>query len=72
MVIESDTKQVVEMIRRSDSSSIIGLMVHDCIELLRHFNNVIVKFIRRLAIHRCVRATHYMSGSREWSSTPIS
>ena len=74
VLLETDAKQVVDLIRKPDSSSALGLVVDDCISLLKHFGNVSVRFVRRSAneaAHRCARAAHYMSGSREWSSTPL-
>ena len=44
----------------------------DCIELLKHFDDVLVKFVPRSAnevAHKLARATHSMSGVREWVNT---
>ena len=50
----------------------INTIVSDCIELFKHFENVLVEFVSRSAnevAHKLARATHSMSGIHEWLYT---
>lgn len=48
-------------------------LVGDCIQMLKHVNPLLVKFIYRSAnkvAHALAQATYFMSGEREWFLTP--
>ncbi|XP_074354386.1 uncharacterized protein LOC141693256 [Apium graveolens] len=68
-IFETDAKTVVEAIKAIKGCSYFHTIVSDCVELLKHFDNVQVDFIHRSAngvAHTLARASRSMSGSQEW------
>lgn len=48
-------------------------VVLDCIELFKHFDDVLVEFVPRYAngvAHKLARTTYSMSSFKEWVTTP--
>lgn len=70
-VFESDSKQLVDACNGQEGESYFHTIVSDCVDLCKHFNHVLVQFVRRSAngvAH--LLATHSMSGPREWDVHP--
>lgn len=65
VIIENDCPLVVAAIRAGQgSNSFVGLIIHDCIELLSTLSNVRVEFVRRstnYAAHNLIKETGYFN-----------
>ena len=72
-ILETDALKVVQFIRNPAVTSPVGILVSDCVSLLKFFNNVVVTHVCRSAngaAHSCARVAHYVPGVRGWSSIP--
>ncbi|XP_074346962.1 uncharacterized protein LOC141685777 [Apium graveolens] len=71
-IFESDSKVLVDEIRGGHAKSIFHPHVEDCIELLKHFDEVLVIFVNRSAnsvAHSLAQAAYSVSDPQEWSYT---
>lgn len=69
MYLWDDAKTVVDAIKELKGCAYFHTIVEDCVELLKHFDNVLVEFVRRSAneaAHKLAREAHSMSGVQEW------
>lgn len=67
---ETDAKLLAEACKQVKGKSYFHIIVSDCIDLFKHFENVLVKFVCKYAsefAHKLARATRSMSGIHEWS-----
>lgn len=72
-IIESDSQILVNACKGSPGEAIFGTIVGDCIQILKHINPVLVRFVYRSAnsvAHALAKATYSMSEDREWVATP--
>ncbi|KAL8113302.1 hypothetical protein AgCh_020567 [Apium graveolens] len=72
-VFETDAKELVEACRSAQGNTYFHLIVLDCIDLLKHYDEVLVDYVPRSAnvvAHELARATYSMSGVHEWVDTP--
>ncbi|KAL8115417.1 hypothetical protein AgCh_022054 [Apium graveolens] len=73
-VFETDCKGLVDAIHGQNDMSVFGLLVEDCKDLLKHFEEMFVIFVRRSGNsveHVLAQAARSMSGLREWhNATP--
>ncbi|KAL8126011.1 hypothetical protein AgCh_013344 [Apium graveolens] len=70
---ETDAKELVEACRSAQGNTYFHLIVLDCIDLLKHYDEVLVDYVPRSAnvvAHELARATYSMSGVHEWVDTP--
>lgn len=70
-IFESDSQQLVNACNDEEGASYFHTIVSDCVDLCKHFNHVLVQFVRRSAngvAH--LLATHSTSGLREWNVNP--
>lgn len=68
-IFETDAKLVADAINKVKGCAYFHTIILDCVELLKHFDNVLVQFVHRSAnvvAHTLARATYSMSGIREW------
>ncbi|KAL8156219.1 hypothetical protein AgCh_001348 [Apium graveolens] len=71
-IFEMDAKSVVDAIHGGSGISIFHTIVEDCVELPKHFEQVLVVFARRSAnrvAHLLAQATYSRSGPMEWYDT---
>ena len=69
-VFETDSKLLAEAFNGRGGNSYFHSIVKECVAMAKHFNDVVVQFAHRSAnevAHRLARASHSMSGFREWS-----
>lgn len=69
-IFETDAKLVVDAIKENTGCAYFHTIIEDCVDLLKHFDNVLVQFVHRSAnvvARTLARATHSMSGIQEWS-----
>ncbi|KAL8094866.1 hypothetical protein AgCh_036398 [Apium graveolens] len=69
-VFETDSKILADAYNGRRGNSYFHTIVNDCLELSKHFENVLVQFVHRSAngvAHLLARASHSESGLREWS-----
>lgn len=74
-VFETDAKLLVDAIREVKGCAYFHTIVLDCVELLKHFDHVLVEFVYKSAnevAHKLARATHSMSDVQEWLGVPPS
>ena len=67
-IIESDSQVLVNACKGSPGEAIFGTIVGDCIQILKHINPVLVRFVYLSAnnvAHTLVKATYSMSEDRE-------
>ncbi|KAL8122999.1 hypothetical protein AgCh_011101 [Apium graveolens] len=72
-VFETDAKELVEACRSARGNTYFHLIVLDCIDLLKHYDEVLVDYVPRSAnvvAHELARAIYSMSGVHEWVDTP--
>lgn len=72
-IFETDSKLLADACNGSVGRSYFHSIVTDCTELLKHFENVLVRFVPRSAnevAHLLVRVSRSMSGSQEWDIDP--
>lgn len=72
-VFETDAKELVEACRGVQGNTYFHLIVLDCIEHFKHYDEVLVDYVPRSAnvvAHELARATYSMSGVHEWVDTP--
>ncbi|XP_074324399.1 uncharacterized protein LOC141661314 [Apium graveolens] len=72
-VFETDAKELVEACRSAQGNTYFHLIVLDCIDLLKHYDEVLVDYVPRSAnvvTHELARTTYSMSGVHEWVDTP--
>lgn len=71
-VFETDARLLVDACYGSKGKSYFHIIVSDCIDLFKHFCDVLVQFVNRSANgvdHVLARATHFMSDTQEWVDT---
>lgn len=71
-VFECDAKEVVDAVNGEGGLSYFHMIIDDCREILKHFDEVLVAFVPRSAntvAHLLAKATYSMSGSQEWLNT---
>ena len=71
-IFEMDAKLVVEAVHGPRKNSNFHVIIEDCIEILKHFEEVLVSFDRRFAnrvAHMLAQATHSMPCLVEWDHT---
>ncbi|KAL8101548.1 hypothetical protein AgCh_033450 [Apium graveolens] len=71
-IFKMDAKSVVDAIHGGSGDSIFHTIVEDCVEHLKHFEQVLVMFARRSAnrvAHLLAQTTYSMSGPMEWDDT---
>lgn len=69
-IFEMDAKVVVDAIKKVKGCAYFHTIVLDCVDLLKHFDNVLVQFVHRSAnavAHTLARAAHSLSGCQEWT-----
>ncbi|KAL8093405.1 hypothetical protein AgCh_035325 [Apium graveolens] len=70
-VFETDSKLLADACKGEQGRSYFHTIVWDCIQLFKHFDEVLVQFVHRSAnavAHVLARATHFMSGFQEWNN----
>ena len=68
-IFECDAKLLVDAVNGGRGNSYFHAMVDDCIDMLKHFNEVLVCFSFRSAntvAHELARVAYSMSGPMEW------
>lgn len=68
-IFELDAKVVVDAVNGDRGSSNLHTIVEECEEILKHFREVLVVFVRRSAnqvAHVLAQASYSMSGPMEW------
>lgn len=71
-IFESDAKLLVDAINGTRGRSYFDTIVIDCLELLKHFEEVLVVFVHKSAnnvAHMLARVACSMSGPQEWLYT---
>lgn len=71
-IFETDAKILAEACKQKLGKAYFHTIVSDCVELVKHFENVLVEFVCKSAnevAHKLARATHSMSGIHEWFNT---
>lgn len=71
-IFETNAKLLADVIYGGRGMSIFYIIVKDCIELMKHFVEVLVVFNRRSAnivAHLVVHAAYFMLGLRKWYHT---
>lgn len=71
-VFETDAKLLVDACSGNKGRSYFHSIVNECVDLFKHFCNVLVRFAHRSAnevAHVLARATHFMSDTQEWVDT---
>lgn len=69
-VFETDSKLLADACNGGQEKSYFHSIFKDCIEYLKHFDNVLVQFVHRSAnevADLLARASHSLSGIWEWS-----
>lgn len=72
-VFETDSKVLVLACNGQGGETYFHTITFDCIQLLKHFDQVLVEFVYRSAncvAHELAKAAHSMSGLGEWLVTP--
>ncbi|XP_074374530.1 uncharacterized protein LOC141714933 [Apium graveolens] len=72
VIFESDSKLPVDALTGNRGKSYFDTIVNDCVDLLKHFNDVLVVFTYRSAnsvAHTLAKAAHSISGPQEWLNT---
>lgn len=72
-IIETDSQVLVNACKGDSGEALFGTIVGDCIQLLKHINPVLVKFVYRSAnrvAHAMEKASYSMSDVEEWGVTP--
>lgn len=72
-VFETDAKKLADACNGKGGRSFFHTIVEDCVEICKHYDNVLVRFIHRSAnevAHMLSRATHSMSEMVEWVDVP--
>lgn len=72
-VIETDSSALAAACNGGQGEAFFGTIVMNCIQLLKHVNQVLVVFIYRSAntvAHRLAKAAYSMSDEGEWYVTP--
>lgn len=70
-IFECDAKLLVDAMN-GGGNSFFHTIVEDCIDIIKHFDEVLVVFVHRSAnivAHNLARAAYFMSGLTEWLST---
>ncbi|KAL8089642.1 hypothetical protein AgCh_039213 [Apium graveolens] len=68
-IIDTDSKLLVDAYNGTTGRFYFHSIVNDYVELVKHFENVLVPFVHRSAnevAHLLARVSHSMSGLREW------
>ena len=71
-IFECDTKLLVDAVNGEGGNTYFHSIVDDCIDLIKHFDEVLVVFAHRSAnsvAHELARAAYSKSGLTEWFST---
>lgn len=71
-IIETDAKMLVDACKGSTGSTYFHAIVSDCLELFKHFIDMLVQFVQRSAngvAHTLARVAHFMSDIQEWIAT---
>lgn len=72
-VFETDSKQLADACRNVQGASYFHTIVSDYVDYYKHFENVLVQFVRRSAnvvAHKLARATYSSSDVKVWVNTP--
>lgn len=70
-VFESDSKQLVDACNGQQGASYFHTIVSDCVESCKHFDHVLISFVRRSANSVAhLLAIHSLSDLREWIVHP--
>lgn len=72
-VFETDSRVLVLACNGQGEESYFHTITSDCVQLLKHFDRVLVEFVYRSAnrvAHELAKAAHSMSGPGEWFVTP--
>lgn len=72
-IIETDSKVIVDACTGGKGESYFGTIMNNCIELLKHINPVLVRFVYRSAnnvAHELAKAAFSMSDVGEWFVNP--
>lgn len=72
-IFESDAKTLVDALQGRPEKSIFDTLVEVCRELMKHFQEVSVKFVNRsanMSAHMLAQATYSTSGPQEWLVNP--
>lgn len=72
-IFECDAKVLVDAVNGQECDTYFHLLVEDCRDILKHFEEVLVLFINRsanMAAHRLAQVAYSTSGLIEWISTP--
>ncbi|XP_074377796.1 uncharacterized protein LOC141719325 [Apium graveolens] len=72
-VFETDAKELAEACQGIQGNTYFHLIVLDCMELFKHYDEVLLDYVPRSAnivAHELARATYSMSGVHEWVDTP--
>lgn len=70
-VFETDSKLLADTCNGSSRRSYFHNIVRECVELIKHFENVLVRFVHRSSnevAHMLGRVSHSMSDLQEWDS----
>ena len=68
-VIETDSKLLADAYNGTPGRSYFHSIVNDCVDLVKHFESVLVRFVHRSAnevAHLLARVSRSMSGLQEW------
>ncbi|XP_074351625.1 uncharacterized protein LOC141690750 [Apium graveolens] len=71
-IFKCDAKLLVDAVNGGRGNTYFHAMVEDCIDILKHFDEVLVCFAFRpanMVAHELARAAYSMSGSIEWTCT---
>ena len=71
-LFECDAKLLVDAVNGGQGNTYFHAMVEDCVDILKHFDEVLVSFVFRstnMIAHELAQVAYSMSDSMEWSYT---
>lgn len=72
-IMVTDSQMLAEACNGRPGEAIFGIIVQDCVNLLKHINPVLVRFVYRSTnnvAHTLAKAAYSMSGGGEWFDNP--
>lgn len=72
-IMETDSQVLVAACNGGPGEAIFGVIVDDCIKLLKHINSVLIRFAYRSAnsvTYALAKVTYSMSEGGEWFDSP--
>lgn len=70
-IVETDSKLLADACNGSSGRSHFHSIVNDCVDLIKHFDEMLVRFVPRSAngvAHLLARVSRSMSGLKEWET----